>query len=729
MIELKIIAALLRDVSNEHGSVFNTRAARLTLAKVSRRLRSEGLSFITVAMPRLAKAFEKAIAGGTPLNSTKQGFKALPGSELPIFMGEFFQQVLDKDGTLLPNPCSKSVRVIREFLCLWYKYELPYTDEKEQKIVEAFKKAEDEIRTFTPMLGSLRAWFDESTNEFAPERRYLNQTWKRLGEYRRGSDVDLLRSRRGSHKSPQPVPGDPCPCGLGCTRLAARITSESRRQGECERLHLPALQLRDDGTGTNPLEKGVAPESAGSFKLPSSECYASYILLVRRARSLLSVLFSVFDPTDIYPRHGPGAVATKQRLWEKYQWSNIASGITDLYPIDAYFSASTGHVCDTYADFDLLGTESFPARVILVPKDSRGPRLISCEPVDYQWVQQGLGKAIVRHVERHQLTKLNVHFTDQGPNRMQALDGSYTGDDATLDLKEASDRISLDLVRLLFPEKLVAYLEACRTSSTVLPDKSILPLQKYAPMGSCLCFPVLALTVWAILAAGAPDEDTRKRILVYGDDVIVPTAYAGNAIEQLESFGLLVNRDKSCTSGLFRESCGMDAFQGDDVTPVRIRTVWSSEPRANVYTSWIAYANSFYDRQYYQVYNTIVEALESVYGPIPDESLVGTSAPSLRAAPEYHGMIKRRFNCDFKDESLQKLQYRVRVTHSPPVKHIMPGWSMLLRYFAESANAKNQAHARSIDKWTEAEIISAESSLSVSQYTRRDTSKLVMRWR
>ncbi len=700
MIEIKIIAALLRDVSNAHGLVFNTRSVRLTLAKVKRRLSSEGLSFLTVAMPRLAKAFDKAIAGGTPLNSTQQGFKSLAGSELPIFMGEFFQQVLDKDGTLLPNPCPKSVRVIREFLYLWYKYELPYTDEKEQKVVQAFIKAEDEIRTFTPVLESIRHWFDASYHESQAYHGLLSGTSARL---KRCNMQTMEGIAPQSHPEPQGSPsGDPG-CGMG-KRINAVAIATALQQTEMSAI-------------------GDAPGHSSGGRPQLSERDASLIPLVRRARQLLHSVFSVFDPLDISPRHGPGAVATKQQLGSKYQWTNVSRSITDKYPFDAYFCASIGHVCDTYSSFSSIGTESLPARVILVPKDSRGPRLISCEPVDYQWVQQGLGRAIVRHVEEHELTKFNVHFTDQGPNQIGALWGSETGRYATLDLKEASDRVSLALVRLLFPDRLVSYLEACRSSSTELPDGSILKLQKFAPMGSCLCFPILALTIWSILAAGAPDVYTRERILVYGDDVIVPTAYAGNAIEQLESLGLLVNRDKSCTSGLFRESCGTDAFQGINVTPVRIRTVWSSRPCADVYLSWLEYANSFYDRQYYCVYDTIVEELVSIYGTIPSKAL-HPEVPGLREVPEYHRPLKRRWN-----KRLQKHEFLVRVPWSPVVKQPIRGWDMLLRYFAEKGNPCNLETANSIGKWTYSGIDQVQSSMSVSLYTRRSTSILVKRWR
>jgi hypothetical protein len=432
--------------------------------------------------------------------------------------------------------------------------------------------------------------------------------------------------------------------------------------------------------------------------------------VLREAKILLSRLFSSFDPKDIYPRHGPGAVATKQKLWGKYLWTNVSANITKHYPLDEYFYSSLSHVCDDLDSLSAIQDKDLPARVILVPKDSRGPRLISCEPVDYQWVQQGLGRAIVELVEKHPLTRWNVFFTDQEPNRMGALDGSYTGGHVTLDLNEASDRVHLDLVRLLFPSHVLTYLEACRSSSTELPDGEVIKLNKFAPMGSCLCFPILALTVWAILAASAPDAYTRKSILVYGDDVIVTTANAANAIEQLESFGLKVNRDKSCTSGLFRESCGMDAFNGTEVTPVRFRTVWSSSPSPESYSSWIAYANSMYDKKYYSTYDYIVGELNRLYGSIPGEDM-HLACPSLRDVPDTARPKSRRWN-----KNLQKFEYRVFDLKSPSFNHRMNGWSMLLRYFSESVG-RPQVYDDD-NQYQGFKPLEAYPPFSVSQYTQ-----------
>jgi len=259
-------------------------------------------------------------------------------------------------------------------------------------------------------------------------------------------------------------------------------------------------------------------------------------------------------------------------------------------------------------------------------------------------------------------------------------------------------------------------------------------------MGSALCFPILALTVWSLLTAVAPDEDTRDGILVYGDDVIVPKAYALEAIERLESFGLKVNREKSCISGLFRESCGADAYKGECVTPVRLRTVWSSSSSPDVYSSWISYANSFYDKQFFTTYDAIVGMLHAVYGELPDESLdinwphgQPYPYPCLREVPRDWLPKRHRTN-----HNLQKKEWLVRVIKVPKIKHVSDGWEMLLRFFAESANSSNRIglvlpalvdNTRAVNHWESLCQYGEEVPFRVGTYTQRRTSMLVRRWR
>jgi len=458
--------------------------------------------------------------------------------------------------------------------------------------------------------------------------------------------------------------------------------------------------------------------------------------LVRKARKLLAELFSTFDHLDIHPRHGPGSVSTKEQFEDKYVFRNISPRILQTYPLDAYFYASLGHVCDKLVgDKSTTFNEDF-AQVVLVPKDSRGPRLISMEPLAFQWIQQGLGRAIMSHVETSPLTREAVHFTKQDSNRFVALIGSKNGSYATMDLSEASDRVSLGLVRLLFPEPLLSALMNCRSLGTVLPSKEKLVLKKFAPMGSALCFPILALTIWALLRAGLTDDGCAyarrgrcikcadlqcEDFLVFGDDVVVKTAKAAHATKILEAFGLVINQAKSFSSGFFRESCGMDAYKGIPVTPVKFKTVWTSHPSPESYVSYIAYANAMHGMRFYETYDTLVEWITRLYGKVP-EVCMNLSCPSLVEVPQQWLPDKRRLNLQ-----LQKLEWKVTDVRTPKVTRAKGGWNMLLRFLSLAGSESPLAPWASDDP--RSSPYKNESSLSVSEYTKRDTSELVKRWR
>lgn len=359
--------------------------------------------------------------------------------------------------------------------------------------------------------------------------------------------------------------------------------------------------------------------------------------LLRVARSLLAELFDGFDPKDVLPRHGPGSVASGEVLWQKWTFSTHYNAIHQKYPYYEYFQPrSRESMSDTrQAYLTRSRKESGCAKVVLVPKDSRGPRLISMEPLEYQFVQQGLGRSISSLVEHHPLTKGIVSFTDQEINRASALSSSRTRDRATLDLKDASDRVTCQLVEAMFPKELVPYLMAVRTTATELPDGRVIPLRKYAPMGSALCFPVLSLSVWAISVAaimlsGETREHSRKALSIFGDDLIVETGKVTACVEALESLGLKVNTHKSFSNSNFRESCGMDALFGIQVTPTRLKKLFpqSRTKDAQSYVSYVEAANNLGQSGYQHARLFLISEIEKLFGPIP-HGIKDCAAPSL----------------------------------------------------------------------------------------------------
>jgi hypothetical protein len=396
-----------------------------------------------------------------------------------------------------------------------------------------------------------------------------------------------------------------------------------------------------------------------------------------------------FDPMDIVPRHGPGAVATGEKLEGKWEFSRKYQELHNVYPYYDYFVVGgSREIGDRLGWYRKLRPEtSGTAKVVLVPKDSRGPRLISCEPLEYQWIQQGLGRKLMAHLEASPYTGGNVNFTSQDVNKRLAMSSSIDRGFATLDLKDASDRVSLALVRKLFSRtpRVLRALEASRTTSTRLPSGDVVSLLKFAPMGSALCFPVEALCFWVIVVgalarAGLPSRRGAKLVKVFGDDIIVPTIYADLAIQALESFGLAVNRDKSCIQGYFRESCGTDAFKGVDVTPIRCKKLWTGKSTdGTMLASYVALANALRQRGYDSVSDDIFTRLENVFGRIP----FGTDTCSYpcRVVPDARIALarNREFVPSRWNSRLQRLEFRVRVLTVRSRATTLDGWPRLLR--------------------------------------------------
>ena len=415
---------------------------------------------------------------------------------------------------------------------------------------------------------------------------------------------------------------------------------------------------------------------------------SAYDPCINEASRLVQSVFQGFDPKEIAPRHGPGAVASGECLDGKWQFSRLYNDIHQKYPYYDYFIAGGARELSDRIEWyrGLTRLEGGTAKVVLVPKDSRGPRLISAEPLEYQWIQQGLGRAIVRRLEEHSLSSGQVNFANQQVNRRLALESSETGVWCTIDLKDASDRVSDVLVRLLFPSDLYLHLISARTRSTVLPNGKVQSMCKFAPMGSALCFPVEATCFWALASAavsrrGLSIQEAARNVFVYGDDIIVRTEHFDCVVETLESVGLRVNRDKCFRSGSFRESCGMDAFMGVDVTPVKLKTLWSGRPTDSAaFVSWIAYANLLRLRGYEAMFNLLRNRIESCYGLVP-HGTSRSSSPCWVEASWFRALllnISRGFRIRF-SERLHRVEIFTREVRPRKKDTLLDGWTRLLR--------------------------------------------------
>jgi hypothetical protein len=226
-----------------------------------------------------------------------------------------------------------------------------------------------------------------------------------------------------------------------------------------------------------------------------------------------------------------------------------------------------------------------------------------------QYAQQGLLRCFRDALLEDVFLSSVIGINDQEPNRLMAHRGSLSGDLATLDLSEASDRVSNQHVRAMMEDypDLHRAVQATRSRKADVPGHGVIRLAKFAPMGSALCFPVEAMVFLTVIFLGIERELSaplsreslvkrfRGQVRVFGDDLIVPRDYVLSVVDELYAFGHVVNISKSYWTGRFRESCGREYYDGNDVSIVKVRRVFPTRQQdANGVIAAISLRNQLY---------------------------------------------------------------------------------------------------------------------------------------
>jgi len=375
-------------------------------------------------------------------------------------------------------------------------------------------------------------------------------------------------------------------------------------------------------------------QSVSEFSVPRED-YAEF-------RYISSVLWdsciSSVQLDECRPKHGPGATAEHISGNQKYSWQRWHERLEPYFPI-----IGNGFPLGIPPDSLELNNVTFipeadeqPVRVVTVPKTLRGPRIIAIEPCCMQFAQQGIRDVLYKRLESYWLTQGHVNFTDQTINQQLAMDSSISGQLATIDLSDASDRVPLSLAMEMFRSNpdLRDAIVACRSTRAELPDGTLVsPLKKFASMGSALCFPIEAMYFYTICVIALLKEGNlpvtqsniyyvTRNVYVYGDDIVVPTTQAMTVLDYLRKYNCKVNVNKTFVSGSFRESCGVDAYRGYEVTPTYLRKLRpENRQQADRIISWVATANLFYLKGYWHTASFLFKQLERITGNLPYVSL------------------------------------------------------------------------------------------------------------
>jgi hypothetical protein len=253
---------------------------------------------------------------------------------------------------------------------------------------------------------------------------------------------------------------------------------------------------------------------------------------------------------------------------------------------------------------------------------------------------------------------------------------------------------------------------ACRTTKVVMPSGIRLRLNKFASMGSALCFPVEALVFYCIIQTQLHREagirptpltiqSFSQRINVYGDDLIVPSDAMDGIVSLLTTFGLKVSRTKSFGKSRFRESCGSEWYAGRDVRPLYLRVnPMTRYAGPEQLTSFFAFVHSLYARGNEEVVAELRSAYESglFFRGLPKRFIM------LPEVPVSCGEIGWPTFFPVKTEELRYDEAR-QTSYLPvwrPTKakrESIQGYGALFRFFIEKNIANESADACSERNW------------------------------
>lgn len=409
-----------------------------------------------------------------------------------------------------------------------------------------------------------------------------------------------------------------------------------------------------------------------------------------------------FSIEDFRPKFGPGSVQERGIVGRigkikclAYDYiidRHLFHGHIGMYGMGEDRGLSAGKVMPAQT-FSRTGRpdSSRIARLMFVPKNLKVARSICMEPNTLMFFQQGVLREFVRLLRDSKIGRF-IRLNDQSYNRGLCEYGSYTGAIDTIDLSAASDSISLDLVKRIFPPSWLIPMLSTRSHSCYLPNGDIHHLKKFAPMGSALCFPTQCIIFASVCVYAAAlrrydltpctmtfleyldkniqkvldsfqhlpgySKSTLEPLGVYGDDICLDTRLTDVVKTILVRLGLVVNDDKSFVGGqAFRESCGGFFLSGHDITPLyfRVKGVRKHASPAHV-ASQVHLINELYRHRYVNTYRFLLRSIMKwgtrKRNPIPfvtDPEAFGILVSSSPA----NSHLRRRYNEDFQRDEVR----------------------------------------------------------------------------
>lgn len=291
--------------------------------------------------------------------------------------------------------------------------------------------------------------------------------------------------------------------------------------------------------------------------------------VLTRASYLISDILGDFSAEEFVAscNWGPGATTKIKRRDSnhpiKYEFETHITPTAYEFVKNWFFLAYPTW-CKTHAKagFEL----TYSSKLITVAKNSKTDRTIAIEPGINLWFQKGIGTMI-----KKRLLRSGIDLKEQRHNQSLSRIAAKFNHLATIDFSAASDTISKELVRDIFPKRWLSLLEAFRTSTCKEGTRTII-LEKFSSMGNGFTFEVESLIFYTIAIACCERYGYSKDdVSVFGDDVILPSSVVSLYTEVCEDVGFKINKQKSYSTGYYRESCGSHYWGSRDIKPIFLK--------------------------------------------------------------------------------------------------------------------------------------------------------------
>lgn len=294
------------------------------------------------------------------------------------------------------------------------------------------------------------------------------------------------------------------------------------------------------------------------------------------------------------------------------------------------------------------------SKAIAVPKSIKRKRIITVEKTYNSFATQALREVLLEYIKK---TGLNIFIDDQSFNRTLALMGSANGQLVTIDMHAASDSVTLQLVRRVFKRTgLLPYLEDARATHCIIKGEKV-AMQSWAGMGNACTFPIECIIFALVVEYVAKRRRScySKLYAIVGDDIVVHRSLCKDVIDILVSLGFEVNYDKTYIGDHpFRESCGIEAIGGYNVTPVRLsRQVYFDYTNHSV-DSLMSVSNNLYDCGYKRAASAIRRWFRLKERGLPYVDNPDEYGMLIWDNPD-NAHLKTRYNRD-----LQRIEVRIR---------------------------------------------------------------------